>query len=366
MSRLIIDARNSGTTTGRYTDKLVEYLYKLQPDFEVLVLTKTHRLEFLDSVAPNFKIVQSNWRLSGFGEQLGLQRQLKRLGPDLVHFTMPQQPVLYKGKKVTTIHDLITTRFDNPLRNPVIFRPQRQVYRRLIKRVANSSERIIVPSKYVKDDVSRFAGVNPDKIKVIYEAADKIIDQPQPLPRLAGKEFIMYVGRAMPHKNLRRLVDAYAALRKARPELMLVLAGKNDASYHRLGAYVTHMRLAHSVVFTGYITEGELRWLYENTAAYVFPSLSEGFGLPGLEAMAHGAPVVSSNATCLPEIYREAAEYFNPKSTREMAQAIYNVISSPRRAKQLQWAAGAQVRRFSWRHMAEQTLKIYEEVLKNS
>src|SRR5437868_1826061 len=119
MSKIVIDARESGTSTGRYIDKLVEYLAKLQPRHEIIILTKTPRVKFMREIAPDFKIVESNYKEFGLGEQAGLLRQIRKLNPDLVHFGMTQQPVLYDGKAVTTIHDLTAIRFTNPSKNQV-------------------------------------------------------------------------------------------------------------------------------------------------------------------------------------------------------------------------------------------------------
>jgi len=362
--RIVIDARESGTSTGRYVDKLVEYLHKLKPEHEIIVLTKTPRAKYMREIAPGFKVIESNFREFGFGEQLGLKRQLDKLNPDLVHFAMTQQPVLYKGKAITTIHDLTTIRFDNPAKNKAVFKTKQAVYKKVIKKVAKKSRYLITPSEYVKQDVAQYANIPPGKIAVTYEAADKISAPAQAIPRLEGKQFIMYVGRATPHKNLNRLLDAFVILKKNNPELMMALAGKLDANYRQLEARVTRKRMADSIVFTDRVSEGELKWLYMNTALYVFPSLSEGFGLPGLEAMIHGAPVASSNATCLPEIYGKAAYYFNPKSTFDMASKVSNVLSSSGLRADLIQKGRIQAAKYSWRNTAKHTLDIYEEALK--
>jgi len=360
--RIVIDARESGTSTGRYVDKLIQYLNKLKPDHEILVLTKSHRLEFVRSVAPDFKVIKSDYKEFTFAEQLGLYRQLKSLGADLVHFAMDRQPILYRGKVIATMHDLTTARYDNPSKNALVFKFKQIVYKKVLKDVAKKSAYIITPSKYVKHDVAQYADVSPDKIFVTYEAADLIKEVAQAVPRLKDKQFIMYVGRPLPHKNLKRLVDAFIILKKKYPKLMLVLAGKMDTNYHRLEGYVTEKRMADSVVFTGFVTEGELKWLYQNTAAYVFPSLSEGFGLPGLEAMMHGAPVVSSDATCLPEIYGDSAYYFDPNNTFDIASKISNVLSSAGIRAELIRKGKSRAAQFSWDRMARQTLKLYEKV----
>lgn len=361
--RIVIDARESGTSTGRYVDKLVEYLHKLKPQHDIIVLAKSRRLEFMRSIAPNFQTIRCDWREFGFGEQIGFLRQLQKLDADLVHYAMTQQPVLYKRRSITTIHDLTTVRFKNPAKNRLVFKSKQEIYKRVIKKVAQKSDYVITPSRYVKQDVAQYAKISPDKILVTYEAADRIAAPAQAVPRLKDKQFLMYVGRATPHKNLKRLVEAFVLLKKKHPKLMLALAGRMDDNYRHLEAIVTKKRMADSIVFTDHVSEGELKWLYQNTAAYVFPSLSEGFGLPGLEAMIHGAPVISSDATCLPEIYGDAAHYFDPKNTFDMASKISNVLSSAGLRGELVRKGRIRAEQYSWQKMAKQTLAIYQKAL---
>jgi glycosyltransferase involved in cell wall biosynthesis len=179
---------------------------------------------------------------------------------------------------------------------------------------------------------------------------------------LASEQFIMYVGRPMPHKNLERLIESFVLLKAQHPNLKLVLAGKKDANYRRIEAGVKKRGLD-NVIFTDFVSEGQLRWLYENCAAYIFPSLSEGFGLPGLEAMIHGAPVVSSNATCLPEIYGDAAHYFDPHNIQAMTDAINEVLTDKTLRETLIRAGMKQVAKYSWQQTAEKTLSVYKAAL---
>ncbi|HEY5550178.1 MAG TPA: glycosyltransferase family 1 protein [Candidatus Saccharimonadales bacterium] len=369
MARVVIDARESGTGTGRYVDKLIENLHKLQAgrpagrqEFDFVVLSKPWRVEYLKKLAPDFKIIESDFKEFTFAEQTGFLKQLNSLNANLVHFTMTQQPVLYRGRSVTTIHDLTTIRFSNPAKNPVVFWAKQQVYKLVIKRVAHKSKHIIVPSKFVKNDVAQYAKIATSKISVTYEAADKITAAPAPINTLANQKYIMYVGRPLPHKNLKRLMEAYSIIRNTRDSVKLVLVGKHDKLYERYAQWAQKEHIQ-GVVFTGFASEGRLRWLYEHATAYVFPSISEGFGLPGLEAMAHGAPVISSNSASLPEIYGDAAEYFNPESTRDMVRVIGNVLENPARRTQLKRLGGLQVRMYSWQKMAKQTLEIYRKAL---
>lgn len=358
----MIDARESGTSTGRYIDKLVEYLHKQKPDFDFTVLTMPGRVSYLKSVAPDFKIVQSTYKEFSMAEQTGFLKQLKALNADLVHFGMTQQPIFYQGKVVTTIHDLTTARFTNPAKNRLVFKIKQMVYRWVIKKVARKSYALITPSNFVKSDVAQYAKIDLDKIAVIYEAADKINKLAEPLPNLVGKKFLLHVGRPLPHKNLNRLIDAFIKLKATHPDLQLVLAGKFDDNYQLLKNYAVK-KSAKDVIFTDFVSEGQLRWLYEQATAYVFPSLSEGFGLPGLEAMIHGTPVVSSDATCLPEVYKDGALYFNPLDADDMATKISEVLDSPQLCHSLVTAGKIQAAKYSWDKTASRTLNVYKSVL---
>lgn len=363
MKKIVIDARESGTSTGRYIDKLIEYLHKLKPVYDITVLTKAHRLEFMKSIAPSFNVVESPYPEFTFAEQFGFKKQLEELKPDLVHFGMVQQPVLYKGRVVTTMHDLTTVRFRNPSKNALVFTLKQMVYKWVNKKAARKSLAVITPTEFVMQDVVNFTGINANKVTVTLEAADKITQAPEAIPALDGKKFIMYVGRPLPHKNLGRLILAFATIQKLHPELYLVLAGKKDALYER-HEQDAKTKGINNIVFTGFISEGELRWLYENTEACIVPSLSEGFGLPGLEAMMNGAPVISSNATCLPEVYGNGAEYFNPLSAEDIGATILRVLGNTARARELKIAGLKQAGHYSWSRMAEQTLEVYDKVLK--
>ncbi len=362
MKTVVIDARESGTSTGRYIDKLVEYLHKLKPEHKIVLLTKPHRVEFYKRVAPSFEVVETQYNEFGFGEQLGFLRQIKSLRPDLVHFGMVQQPILYRGNVVTTMHDLTTVRFKNPSKNPVVFTIKQTVYKWVNKLVARKSNTIITPTQFVKDDIVQYAGVNPDKVAVTWESADKIAEIAEPIPKLHNKKFIMYTGRPTPHKNLSRLIDAFTILAKDHPDLYLVLVGKRDPLYEAHERMVKEKGI-NNVIFTGFVKEGELRWLYENTACYVVPSMSEGFGLPGLEAMAHGAPVASSDATCLPEVYGDAAAYFSPFDIHAMAVVIDKILTDRSFSNKLRTLGEKRLNLFSWKKMAKQTFSVYQEVL---
>jgi glycosyltransferase involved in cell wall biosynthesis len=362
MKRIVIDARELRTSTGRYMERLLHYLQEIDRDHEYIVLLKPNDIAGWNPVRANFSKHVCPHQEFGFSEQFGFKKQLDGLRPDLVHFGMVQQPVWYRGKVVTTVHDLTTMRFSNPSKNSAIFTFKQQVYKYVVWRAAHKSAALITPSQFVAGDVVRFTGVRRDKVTVAYEAADAIPARPKPLAKLEGRKFLLYVGRPMPHKNLERLIEAFAPLKRKYPQLMLVMAGRKDANYERIedNAYVNGVK---NLYFPGFVTENQLRWLYEHCEAYVFPSLSEGFGLPGLEAMRHGAPVISSNATCLPEIYGDAAQYFDPKDTAAITASIDKVLGDSGLRSELIEKGRAQVDGYSWRRMAEQTLDVYKKAL---
>lgn len=364
MSLIAIDARESGTSTGRYVDKLIENIAKLKLEHDFNIITKPHRVEFFKKIAPNFYVHSTDVKEFTVAEQTKFKQEIIDIDADLVHFGMVQQPIFYKGKVVTTIHDLTTVRFTNPSKNFLVFKFKQFVYKWVIRVAADKSSVVFTPSQYVKEDVKKFTNQPDKKFVVTLESADEIREKADPIKKLVGKQFILYVGRPTPHKNLDRLIEAFVALQKKRPELMLVLAGKKDSNYEAIEKRIKANSID-GVYFTDFVSEGQLKWLYKNCRAYIFPSLSEGFGLPGLEAMIHGAPVVSSNATCLPEIHGDAAQYFNPLDLNDMVKNIAKVLDSEELRKELIKKGHKQVKKFSWQRMAEITLSIYDRVLED-
>lgn len=362
--KIVLDARELRTSSGRYVERLLHYLQEIDAANKYVVLLKPKDMENWKPISKNFRTLPCPYKEFTFGEQIGMLKQVRALKPDLVHFAFTQQPVLYRGPVVTTVHDLTTARFNNPSKNWFVFKIKRWVYRGVIYVVAHKSKAIITPTEYVKEDLAKYAKINSRKIAVTYESADPLSGKCKSveLPGMRNdKPFIMYVGRPNPHKNLNRLVAAFSVLQKERPDLQLLLVGKEDDNYRKLKRYVKKLGIE-GVVFGGFVPDDQLRWLYEKTSAYVFPSLSEGFGLPGLEAMVHGAPLVSSNATCLPEVYGEAAQYFDPLDVNDIAKNIGKVLDSPELRKSLIHKGKLQAAKYSWKKMAEETLAAYERL----
>lgn len=362
MKTIAIDGRTWGFGTGRYQERLVHYLQRTDNEHKYVVLLREKDFANWKPTNPNFSKVLCPYKEFTFSEQTGFLRQLNKLNPDLVHFPMIQQPALYRGNSVTTFQDLTTIRFRNPTKNWLVFTIKQQIYKALNWYVAHKDTYMITPSEFVKKDVARFAHVPEEKFTVTYESADPLPQPADPLPYLEKKKFILYLGRPLPHKNLWRLIEAFRLLQADRPDLTLVLAGKKDDAYQLIADRVEKQDIK-NIVFTDFISDQSLRWLYENCEAYIFPSLSEGFGLPALEAMAHGAPLVSTNATCSPEIYGDGAYYFDPLDVNDMAAKISEVLNDSKLRKHLIERGRKQAAKYSWAKMAKETLSVYKKAL---
>jgi glycosyltransferase involved in cell wall biosynthesis len=274
---------------------------------------------------------------------------------------MPQQPVFYKGRTVTTFHDLTLIRTYNVDKNWLVYHVKQLIGRWIFYQAAHKTTQIITPTEYTKQDLIKFAKISAKKITVTYESADIKKDEAKPM-KLPFKKFILYVGKQSAYKNIRRLGEAHHKLLAKYPDLGLVLANPKDKAVLMNEAYFKEKGFT-NIYYPGRVYNPDLAWLYPNCACYVFPSFMEGFGLPGIEAMGLGAPVVSSNATCLPEVYGDAALYFNPLDVDDMAAKIDQVLSNDKLRSDLIKRGSKQFNKYSWKKMAEETHSVYMKAL---
>ncbi len=380
MKKIVIDARGYSTTTGRYIRKLVENLEILeadQNDREYVVLLFADEFDKYQPKNPRFsKQVAEFAHYSLVPEQIKFCRFLKTMKADLVHFTMPQQPVFYLGAHITTVHDLTLLKVFPGNRNKFVYKLKQASGNFVFKRIANTSRAIITPSQATKDEYLKLLSPDParsnlvarldlaKKMVVTPESADPIAEKPAPYPALVDKSYIMYVGQQSNYKNLRRLIESHQQLLTTHPQLQLVFVGKLGEYGKQTRSWAEQQNFT-NIVFTGFVEDAQLAWLYQNCQAYVFPSLMEGFGLPGLEAMANDAPVVSSNATSLPEVHGDAAHYFDPTSVEDMTRAISDVLTDKTLRTKLIKNGYTQLKKYSWHRMAQQTLAIYVDSLRS-
>lgn len=364
MARIVIDAREYSTSTGYYTKWLLENLKKVDTKNEYIILMKSKDLDLFETTKNFTKQAADFKEFTFWDEQIRFKRLLDTLKPDLVHFCMVQQPILYRGTVVTTMQDLTATRFRNPTKQAVIFWLKQQVYKFVNWYAAHKSAHVITPTNFVRNDVAHFAKIPLDKITFTHESVAIPEDIPEEsMSELEGKKFIMYIGRPQPHKNLGRFIEAHAKLLEKHPDLLLVLAGKKDKMYDSYTKLINQLDTNHSVLFPGWVTDGQKRWLMTHTEVFVAPSLSEGFFISGIDAMWCGTPVASSNASCLPEVHADAAHYFDPYNVDDMARSIDEVMTNQELRERLVAAGYENLKRFSWEKMAKETLEVYEKVL---
>lgn len=245
-------------------------------------------------------------------------------------------------------------------------RGKRNLYRTLNTRAANQATRVITLSKASREELVRVLGVPRHKISVVPLAADTRF-RPAPsnqvshvLDKLAlPRSYVLYLGSNKPHKNLVRLVQAWA---RVKTQVPLVIAGSWDDRFRQVKAEVSRLHLDKRVLFRHNVLEEDLPALLSGARVFVFPSVHEGFGLPPLEAMACGAPVVCAFASSLPEVIGDAAFAFDPFNVEDISIALSNVLEQPNLRWELRGKGLTQAQKFSWERVAHETLVIYKSV----
>jgi len=316
-----------------------------------------------------------NWRVERVGagsrearllwEQTRLPGSLARMGIDVLHsthHTLPLRPM--KTKRVVTVHDV--TFFRIPERYPPARRMYMQTMTRLSARVADA---IIVPSSAVRDDVVRTLGVDSSKISVVYEAAaarHRPVTAAECLPVRARYRveapYVLSVGSREPGKNRERLVRAMRDLRDSGIDRRLLIVGQPAWKHDDEETLVDELGMRDRVIFAGYVPDDDLPALYSACDAFAFPSLYEGFGVPVLEAMACGAPVVTSNVSATAEVAGSAAVLVDPRSTTSIRDGLRRALTDDGLRRDLATFGRARAAQFSWRRAADETYAVYERV----
>lgn len=363
--RIGIDARlinESGI--GRYIKNLLIELQEIDTNNEYIIFLRGKDLSkyvFKD----NFKKIEADFAWYGVAEQIKFPPLIYSQKIDLMHFPHFNIPILFRGKFVVMIHDLIHQHHNmskSSTHGPLMFAIKKIGYEKAFKFALKRSEKIITPSNYVKTQIINEWNINEEKIIVTYEGVEeellkKTVNINKSLDKYGVKKpFIFYAGNAHPHKNIDRLITAFIELKKDHPNLQLVLSGKENFFWKRTKEKYNQK----DIIYTGFISDEELVAFYKSAETYVFPSLEEGFGIPLLEAMACGCPVVSSNAGSLTEVGGDAAYYFDPKNINDLIEKINQVLSDQNLRKDLIEKGNKRCKQFSWKKMAKETLKIYE------
>ncbi len=364
--RIGIDARLwNETGVGRYIRNLVMQLQEIDQKNEYVLFVKS-----LGDVAvspPRWKIVATDIRWHTIEEQVKFPKILEKENLDLVHFPYFSIPIFYNRPYVITIHDLIINHYPTGKASTLpfpLYQLKRFGYQYVLNHAASKAKKIITVSEATKLEIVDHLNVSKEKIVVTYEGVDERVkgDKTFPFP-LHPFPYLLYVGNAYPHKNLERLVEAFQLIYQEYPYVKLVLVGKENYFYDRLKESVREMGLEKVVVFVGGVSDEELILLYKNAKALVLPSLMEGFGLPGLEAMQQECLVLASDIPVFREIYHDAAIYFNPLAVNAIHVTIREVLENKKDFRKIIEKGSKRVDAFSWKKMTEETLKIYENSL---
>ncbi len=364
MAHIVLDTRIIETSTGRYMQRLLENLnddYAATDGNKYTALVPSDHVDKWQARLTNIDVVASDYKWYSFAEQFGLYWQLRSLKPDLVHFTMPQQPLLWTGPAVTTIHDMTLIRFENvdPGESRIVYLVKQRVFNTLLRVVMWRAKAILTPTEFVRQDLASFFGKKYlSKIHATHLAGEIPDETPEVIEQFDGKPFLFFIGNAFPYKNIWRIIEAFREVQKNYPDLQLLLAGKKDGFYQELERRTLDEGI-NNVHFLGFISDGEKRWALQNARAFVTASYSEGFCMPVLEAMIEGAPVISSNASCLPEVVGDAGILFNPDSSQELVEALSNLLGDETMRQDLIERGKRHAGGFSWKKMTELVYGVY-------
>ncbi|KKU03261.1 MAG: Glycosyl transferase, group 1 [Candidatus Amesbacteria bacterium GW2011_GWB1_47_26] len=351
MGRIIcIDARLWGirhTGIGRYVENLIDNL----PGEVILIVPPDLKNE---PKLAKFTKYYARFHPYSFLAQLEMLWILSFIRPDLLHVPHFTILVLWPGRMVVTIHDLIkhiSKGHDTTTRHPLLYWLKYFGYLIIVWLAVHRASHIIVPAKYWRDILIKKYGLNPAEISVIYEGVaqtflgDSLKETPfKSIPR----PFVVYTGNLYPHKNILVLIRA------------VELAKVNLAIVCARSVFADRLPTSPRVFYLGQLSDEQLVGLYQQAAAFTFPSLIEGFGLPGLEAMAVGLPVIAARASCLPEIYGDAALFFSPHDPVDLADKIQSLLIDKKLREMLIAKGQMQVKKYSWATMAAQTWEIYQ------
>ncbi|MGD0133076.1 MAG: glycosyltransferase family 1 protein [Bryobacteraceae bacterium] len=391
--RIALDTRRvADFGIGTYIRNLVRALARVDDrNRYVLITTGQPVPEFFD-LPPNFETAffpgaKNKGATPSSLAQIRYGLFLRKLEADLFHIPLNAVPLLMPKPYLVTIHDMSTLLFASQLgyRNRL-----RHFY---LRRGLIRADRVMAVSMATCRDVEAVLGIPANRMRVVYNAPDPIFQAPghPAAGRVNGEEFgyasgypaeiqrvldryrihypfLLYVGRTNPQKNIPRLVEAFAVLRgeiQDHPiyrDLRLLIIGDEISRYPALRHAVIQSRVEDTVRFLGFVPIDTLRSFYQAASAFVFPSLYEGFGLPPLEAMACGTPVVCSSVSSLPEVVGDAAEIVNPENVFDIARGMREVLLDRARRSRMVERGFEQARRFSWERTAQQVLDAYEEI----
>ncbi len=349
-------AIDTQTTLGRksgfgfYVENLVKNLERIDKENDYSLINK--------GTEEDLNSPQRFW-----WDQAGFLKKAKKLKADVLHQPCFSLPVFGKMKKIVTVHDLIPIRFPKNLNWP-----SRMFFTKWMPYTYKFADRIITISESTKKDLIDILKLDSDKIKVIYEAAGdeyRVVEDFDRIKVVKDKykiegPYILNVGTLEPRKNLEFLIKVFAGVVKDKDiGHKLVLVGKKGWGYEMMFDLIKKLDLEERVIWTDYVEDGDLPYLYSGADLFVFPSKYEGFGLPLLEAMSCGVPVISSNTSSMPEVVGEVGILISPDHENEWVENIIKVLGNSEKQREMKSQGLKRAGEFSWEKCARETLDVY-------
>jgi glycosyltransferase involved in cell wall biosynthesis len=374
MKRIGLDLRLYGTQNGgigRYCEELFSRILEIDKENKYfLFYNKSNvlpeQLATLEKI-PNVELVQTNTRHYSLGEQISLLRLLNKFNLDLVHFPNFNFPILYKKPFVVTIHDMVHHKISGAKKSRYL---HFLAYKKVIETAAKKSAKIITVSNASKKDIISYLGVDPNKIEVTYEGTSletEVLETDVARVKknyTLSRPYFLFVGVLERKKNIVNLTRGFDYfLQKYHISVDLIIVGKTDPHYPEIKHSALDIKNSSRLVFTGAVEDWELKALYKGAYAFATASLHEGFGLPGVEALRFGLPLLASNIEVFNEIYDNAAIYFNPLDPSDIGEKMNLMVRDNQFYEQLQKKSFERSLIFDWSKTAQKTLSIYQACL---
>lgn len=359
---------------GTYIRNVVRTLGRLDHDDEFLLIGSPAKVEEIGALPPNFHtipLLAPDRSLQGYRE---FRTALQRLSCDLVHIpTLFSVPRALPCPYVMTVHDMLEHMSRTRERSGF----WRSFHFQMTKRVLAGAARIFAVSNFTRNEIVKLFEIPSDHVEVVYNAIDErflhghasAADRDLIARRYqVTYPFLLYAGRISPHKNVVRMIEAFSALKtelerdQSYPDLKLIIIGDDLSGNPDLRRTVVRSGVQHDVRFLGFVPIEVLRIFYDEAKIFVFPSLYEGFGLPPLEAMVHGTPVVTSNVSSLPEVVGNAAVLVNPENVFEIMRALHRTLMDRALRDRMKERGYAQAAKFSWETSVRRILEAYGQI----
>ena len=376
--RIGFDFRMGGSVNagiGRYSFELLTHLMKksqgseISDEYFVFYHKQNNNPADLKALKQlGATLVETNIRHYSFGEQFALPKILNKYNLDLVHFPNFNVPLLYRKPYVVTIHDMVHHKISGHKKSRIW---KFYAYKYLIQKAAERATKIITVTEAAKQEIIKYLNVEAEKIAVTYEAPAShelaaVNTEAVKQKFLISRPYFLFVGSLERKKNLPMLAKAFDLfLTKYKFNMDLVIAGKVDPHYPEVKDQILDITHRNRLVLTGFVEDADQAALYQGAYAFITASLHEGFGLPGLEAMSYGLPVLASNTDVFNEVYDNGAIYFDPMDPEDIAAHMQLVAQDTQFHAQMQQKSIARVQYFDWVETANQTLIVYHSVVGN-